>query len=121
MKVIEQVIDGAILLELHGELDFSTRRDFMDAIQQAGQRDHVHVIVDLQGITCTDDAAISLLVIAHQKLVQQQHRLSLLNPYPPLAEKLQSMKFPKIIPIYTSLDEALKRKIIQSPLVHGPS
>ncbi|MDA0739592.1 MAG: STAS domain-containing protein [Nitrospirae bacterium] len=118
MEVVEQVIEGAVLLELHGELDFSARKEFMAAIQQAGQSDHAHVIVDLQGITCTDDAAMSLLVIAHQKLIQQQHRLSLLNPFPPLTEKLQSIKFPRIIPIYTSLDEALKRKIVRSPLVH---
>jgi len=118
MEVVEQVIEGAILLKLRGELDFSSRKEFMAAIQQAGQSDHAHVIVDLRGITCADDAAMSLLVIAHQKLIQQQHRLSLLHPFPPLTEMLQSMKFPRIIPIYTSLEEALKRKIGPFPLVH---
>ncbi len=118
MHITEQVIDGAIVLELGGELNFSSRKEFMTAIQHAAQSNHVHVIVDLQGITSTDDAAISLLVIAHQKLLHQHHRLSLLRPFPPLEEKLQSMKFPRIIPIYSSLNEALRRKMVRSPRIH---
>jgi anti-anti-sigma regulatory factor len=50
-------------------------------------------------------------VIAHQKLTQHHRRLSLLNPPEQLARTLHSMKFPRIFPIYTSLEEALKRKI----------
>jgi anti-anti-sigma factor len=118
MKIMEHTIQGAILLELHGELDFSSRKEFMDAIHQTFQQDQVHVIVDLQDTTCADEAAMSLLVIAHQKLVQQYRRLSLLHPPVPLTDKLQSMKFPRIIPIYDSLEDALKRKIFPFTLLN---
>ena len=118
MKVMEHTIQGAILLELQGELDFSSRKEFMDAIQQTFHSDQPHIIVDLQGITCADEAAMSLLVIAHQKLIQQCRRLSLLHPPNHLANKLHSMKFPRIIPIYHSLEEALKRQIFSLPLFH---
>ena len=118
MKVEEYAIQGATLLELHGELNFSSRQDFMAAIHQTAQSDYAHVIVDLQGITAIDDSALSLLVIAHQKLIQHHHRLSLINPSEHLAGQLHSMKFPRIIPIYASLEEALKRKISPVTLVN---
>lgn len=111
MEVVEQIIPGATLLELRGELDFSSRQEFMNAIHHASNSSYTHVIVDLQGITCSDDSAISLLVIAHQKLVQHHCRLSLLNPSEKLSGKLHSLKFPRIIPIYTSVEEALIRQI----------
>ena len=113
---MEHTIQGAILLELEGELDFSARKEFLDAIHQTLHQDQTHVIVDLQGITCADEAAMSLLVIAHQKLFQHYRRLSLLHPPIHLANKLHSMKFPRIIPIYHSLEEAIKRKIFPLPL-----
>ena len=110
MTVVEHLFQGAILLELGGELDFSSRKKLMDAIHQATRSDQVHVIIDLQGITYADDSAMGLLVIAHQTLIQHHRRLSLLNPPDALAIKLHSMNFLQIFPIYTSLEEALKRK-----------
>lgn len=118
MTVVEHLLQGAILLELDGELDFSSRKKFMDAIHQTTGSAQVHVILNLHGITYADDSAMSLLVIAHQTLTQHHRRLSLLNPPESLAVKLRSMNFPKIFPIYTSLEEALKRKIGPLTLVN---
>ena len=111
MHVAEHIIQGAILLELGGKLDFSSRKEFLEAIQHATEGDQIHVIVDLKAITYADDSAMSLLVIAYQKLIQHHRRLSLLNPSEQLAGTLHSMNFPQIFPIFTSLEEALKRKI----------
>ena len=118
MKIVEHLLQGAILLELCGGLNFSSRKKFMDAIHQATGSDQVHVIFDLQGITYADESAINLLVIAHQKLTQHHRRLSLLNPPEQLARILHSMNFPRIFPIYTSLEEALKRNIGPFSLVN---
>jgi len=119
MDIAERVIQGAKLLELRGNLDFSSRENFMNAVQQASQNSSPHVMIDLQGITWSDDSAISLLVIAHQKIVHHHGRLSLINPSEHIAVKLHSVKFPRIIPIFASVEDALKRKTFPShPVPH---
>jgi hypothetical protein len=50
MHVVEHIIQGAILLELGGKLDFSSRKEFLEAIQHATESDQIHVIVDLKAI-----------------------------------------------------------------------
>ena len=117
MTISEDRIPEAIILTLEGSLDFSSRPQFMKAIHHAIHNQYAHVIVNLERITCTDSAAIGMLVIAYQKLAHHHRRLSLLSPSSSINAQLQAMKFPRIIPIYESLDAALTRRVFPFSLV----
>ena len=111
MLITEIHLHEAVLLSLEGHLDFSSRPQLMKAIHSAIRGHQAHVIVDLAHIVCTDTAAMGMLVIAYQKLTQHHRRFSLLAPSPSLNLQLQSIQFPRLIPVYTSLSEALSPRV----------
>jgi len=117
MTISENRIPEAIILTLEGSLDFSSRPQFMKAIHHAIHNQYAHVIVNLEHIICTDTTAVGMLVIAYQKLTLYHRRLSLLSPSPTINSQLQAMKFPRIIPIYETLDAALTRRIFPFSMV----
>lgn len=117
MTIAEHRMPEAIILTLEGSLDFSSRPQFMKAIHHAIHDHYPHVIVNLERVNCTDTVTLGMLVIAYQKLTLHHRRLSLLSPSPSLHSHLQSMNFPRLIPIYDSLDAALTRRMFPFSVV----
>ena len=107
MIITEQRIPEAIILTLEGTLNYSSRPQFMKVIHHAINAQFPHVIVNLEHIICPDAGTVSILFMAYQVLTLHHRRLSLLSPSPALHSQLQSMKFPRIMPLYESLDAAL--------------
>lgn len=110
MEIFRRVEHDMTILDLKGELDFSSRRTFMDAIDRVGNANYINVILNLAEVPLIDSAALGMLVIAHQKLLLKQHRLSLLGPQPYVRQLLDLANFPKVIPIYATLNDAITRK-----------
>jgi len=117
MTITEHFIPEAFILTLEGHLDFSSRPQFMKAIHRAIQENYSYVIVNLELVNCTDNAAIGMLLIAYQKLTFHHRRFSLLSPSPSLASQLQAMKFPRLIPTFESLEAALTPRVFPFSVV----
>ena len=107
MDIQRRVEHDMTILDLKGDLDFGTRRPFMEAVERAGNGTNTNVVVNLAEVPLIDSSALGMLVIAHQKLLLKYHRLSLLNPQPFVRQLLDLSNFPKIIPIYSTLNDAI--------------
>lgn len=106
MELTEQQQGTATVLEINGRFDFSARRDFkeaMDRLQQAGCR---HVILNLEKVSFVDSSALGLLVVAHQNLKLKEGRISLVNPQSYVRQILDLANVPRMIPVFSTIDEA---------------
>ena len=110
MQVTEQQQNGASVLSLDGRFDFGTRKTFketIDRLQGGGCR---HVVLNLEKVSFVDSSALGLLVIAHQNLKLKHARLSLVNPQVYVKQVLDLANVPKMIPIYSTVEEAVATK-----------
>ena len=117
MTITEHHIPEALILTLEGSLDLSSKPKFMKAIHRAIQDNHSHVMVNVEHIIFTDSGAIGMLVMAYHKLTLHHRRFSLFSPSPSLTSQLEAVNFPRIIPIYESLEAALTRKVFPFSMV----
>ena len=110
MQITEQQQDGANVLVLDGRFDFGARKTFKDSIDRLQSGGCRHVVLNLERVTFVDSSALGLLVIAHQNLKLKQAQLSLVNPQAYVKQVLDLANVPKMIPVHSTLDEALAMK-----------
>ena len=114
MKVSEQQQDGATILNLQGRFDFGSRKEFKDTIDRLQAGGCRHIILDLEGVSFVDSSALGLLVIAHQNLKLKEARLSLVKPQAYVRQVLDLANVPKMIPVYSTLQDAFAPKTSSS-------
>ncbi len=106
MKLTEHQHGSATVLDINGRFDFAARREFkeaMDRLQQAGCR---HVVLNIEQVSFVDSSALGLLVVAHQNLKLKEGRISLVNPQSYVRQILDLANVPRMIPVYSTIEEA---------------
>ncbi len=106
MELTEHQQGTATVLDINGRFDFGARREFkeaMDRLQQAGCR---HVILNLEKVSFVDSSALGLLVVAHQNLKLKEGRISLVNPQSYVRQILDLANVPRMIPMFSTIEEA---------------
>ncbi|RMH36148.1 MAG: anti-sigma factor antagonist [Nitrospirae bacterium] len=107
MQVSERQEGDATIVKLEGRFDFANRRVFKDTIDRVQSSSSQRVILDLEGVSFVDSSALGLLVIAHQQFKTRQQRLSLAHPQPYVRQVLELANVPKMIPVYSTVREAV--------------
>ena len=106
MTITQQLRDGATVLDLTGRFEFSTRKNFLEAIKKAQEGSPRHIILNLEGVPFLDSAALGLLALSQQNLKTQNIQCSLMNPQEYVKKVLELANFPKFMPMVTSIAEA---------------
>ncbi len=116
MQITEQNEDGVVVLDLEGRFDFGSRKVFKDTIERAQGNGCSHIIINMERVSFVDSSALGLLVIAHQNLKIKQSQLSLVNPQPYVRQVLDLANVPKMVPLFSTIDEAKKHSLSPAPV-----
>ena len=107
MDITQRAVKGATVLDLKGDLTYSTRAVFKTAIEQVKNSSCRHLIVNMEQVRFVDSSGLGLLVLVSQTFKLQQAQISLLKPQSYVREIMSLANIPKMIPIYESEDDAL--------------
>lgn len=66
-----------------------------------------HIILNLQALTILDSRALGKLFLTYHHLNRKQIRLSMVNPRPAVREMLEFVNFPRIVPLYESIEDVV--------------
>jgi len=105
--ITESFKDGVKVLRLFGRFDFQARKDFQTAIEQAEQGGARHLILNLQGISFLDSAALGILTIMHRNLIEKHIRSSLANPRDAVKQILELAKMDQFFSIHATEEQAM--------------
>ena|SRR5690606_616320 len=75
------------------------------AVLQVQEVHGKHIILNLQAVAFLDSRAIGKLFLTYHHLSRKHIRLSMVNPRPAVREILEFVNFPRIVPIYDSIEE----------------
>ena len=115
MQISEQTVgDGVIVLDLEGRFDFAARKSFKDMVERIQKDGCTHIIINMERVSFVDSSALGLLVITSQNLKCKQAMLSIVNPQPYVRQVLDLANVPKMVQVYSSLEEA--KRLSPSPV-----
>ena len=75
------------------------------AVYQAQEAQCQHVLLNLQALTTIDSRGLGKLFLTYHHLSRQRIRLSMLSPRSLVREMLEFVNFPKLVPIYDSMED----------------
>jgi len=87
------------IIAFSGKLDFTARKPFQGAIQEAHIKGTPHIILDLTDVTFIDCSALGILVQAKEDFAQAQATLSLMAAPGRVLNVLRLSNLDKMIPI----------------------
>ena len=99
------LIDDVFVIGLTGELDMSTLPTLSDLLNKAINQNHVHLALDLDGITVLDDAALGILLGAASRIRNNGGRMYVVCSNPKISEYLKRTQLDLIIPLATSVHD----------------
>jgi len=99
------VIDDIYVIGLTGELDLSTLPKLSDLLNKAINDNHVHLALDLDGITVLDDAALGILLGASSRIRINGGHMYVVCSNPKISDYLKRTQLDLIIPLATSVHD----------------
>lgn len=93
------------------------------AVLQVQEIQGKHIILDMGTLPTLNSRALGKLFLTYHHLSRKQIRLSMVNPRPAVREMLAFVNFPKIVPIYDSVDDVVafeQDQMESSGLPQGP-
>lgn len=96
-----------VLVMVAGDCDATTGRQFRDALMSQVPRGASRMIVDLSGLAFMDSAGAHVMVNLKTVLTARGGSLVLVSPQPIVARVLSLMGVDELIPVVTTLAEAL--------------
>lgn len=109
LRVVSAPVQGALVLNVQGEVDLANHEDFYGAISQAlaAQPGRGCVVLDFSGLGFIDSSGVHALIRAHKEAVVHQVRLRIADPAPWVARLLRLTALDTRIPVFETLDCAL--------------
>jgi anti-sigma B factor antagonist len=98
---------GHLVVELHGELDFSGAGALRPYLDTVTRRIHDPVIADLRPVAFLDCAGLSLLVRASRRVREHGGRLLVVCTRPLHLRTMHLTGLDQMIPHFPTLDDAL--------------
>ena len=99
------LIDDIYVIGFTGELDLSTLPKLSDLLNKAINDNHVHLALDLNGITVLDDAALGILLGASSRIRINGGRMYVVCSNPKISDYLKRTQLDLIIPLATSVHD----------------
>ena len=107
MTVTESSQYEVKVLRLSGKFDFRARHEFQTAIEKAREGGARHIILNLQGVSFVDSAALGVLANLHKQLKAQNILMSLVNPQDYVKRVLELVKMDQYFPIHATEEQAM--------------
>jgi len=98
------------VITLGASLDAETEHALESAVYQAQKAQGQHILLNLQALTTIDSRGLGKLFLTYHHLSRQKIRLSMVSPRPVVRELLEFVNFPKLAPLYHSMEDLLARE-----------
>ena len=100
--------DKAKLVSISGDLDRSSVKEGREQLLSYIEKGHVNLIVDLSGLNFCDSTGILVLVHSYIKVVRFKGYFKLCKIPTDIFKLLEMIGLTKIMPIFNTVEEALK-------------
>lgn len=97
-----------MVLHLQGYLDAHTAPRFEEALGQVAAEGRAQVVVDCAQLDYISSAGLGLLIDAHRSARARHGQVRVASMSAAIAQIFDILGFSKVIPVFPSLDEALK-------------
>ena len=108
MEVIQQQRDGAEVVALKGRLDSGASEDFETKLLNIVESGEARLVLDLKELEYISSSGLRVLLKTAKQVKQKQGRMVLCRAKDYIREVLEMSGFVSFLPLYGSLDEALK-------------
>jgi anti-anti-sigma factor len=110
MQIVHRVHRNIDVLDISGQFNFSSRKDFSAALDKLKQTGTPHVVFNFKQITFVDSAAIGLLALAAQQFKSLNRRLSIVGAQGTVKQVLDLAHIDQMIPTFPTEDAAINTK-----------
>ncbi len=110
MQIARRSYGNADVIDITGQFNFGTRKDFSAELEKVKQARCTHVILNFKGVTFVDSAAIGLLALAAQQFKDANRKLSLVGAQGTVKQVLNLAHIEQMIPTFVSEDAAIGGK-----------
>ncbi|MGY0071671.1 STAS domain-containing protein [Streptomyces sp. QTS137] len=107
-SVKPEVVDGVLVVTVHGEIDHNVK----DALSQAltsrdGMTPPLRIVADLSSVTFMDSSGINVFITAQRKVGQAQGWLRIAGAQESVLRVLQMVGVDTVIPCHPTVEQAL--------------
>jgi anti-anti-sigma factor len=93
------------IITLGACFDAQAEHALESAVYQAQEAQGRHILLNLQAVTMIDSRGLGKLFLTYHHLNRQKIGLSIVSPRPIVREMLEFVNFPKLVPIYDSMED----------------
>jgi anti-sigma B factor antagonist len=97
------------LIELSGSLDQNTVLPLREQVASIIEKGSIHLIADMSRVTACNSAGILLIVDCHSLTLKHKGSFKICRSSQRISVLLDLLGFSKIIPVYETLEMALKQ------------
>ena len=110
MQITHRTYRHAAVLDITGQFDFGSRKEFTAAMEKVTQSGVAQVILNFKGVIMVDSAAIGLLALAAQQFKSSNRTLSMVGAQGTVKQVLSLTHIEQMIPNFATEDAALGSK-----------
>ncbi|MCC6141021.1 MAG: STAS domain-containing protein [Nitrospira sp.] len=110
MQIAHRSYRNTDVIDITGQFNFGTRKEFTAALEKVKQAGSGHVILNFKGVAFVDSAAIGLLALAAQQFKNINRNLSLVGAQGTVKQVLNLAHIEQMIPTFANEDAAIGKK-----------
>lgn len=110
MQITHRTYRNVDVIDITGQFNFGTRKEFSAALDKVKQAGSAHVVLNFKQVTFVDSAAIGLLALASQQFKSSNRKLSLVGVQGTVKQVLSLAHIEQMIPTFASEDAAISGK-----------
>ena len=110
MQITHRSYRNVDVIDINGQFNFGTRKEFTATLEKVKQAGGAHVILNFSHVTFVDSAAIGLLALASQQFKSTNRKLSLVGVQGTVKQVLNMAHIEEMIPSFASEDAAISGK-----------
>ena len=116
MQIETDFIKDNLVLRLNGELDHHSAADLKAKFEaewkleaEGKQKKPRNLILNFAGVTFMDSSGVGVIIGRYKQVEQQGGKVAICSPSPAVDKLIQVSGLPRIVSIYGSEDQALKK------------
>ena len=100
--------EGVKLIELSGELDYHVTEKLTEELTAFIEKGNIYLIADISNVKFCNSRGILIFLDCHTMTQKHHGYFRICEPSKGMLEMFNLLGFSKVIPIYDTLEEALK-------------
>lgn len=107
MFITTHANDETYVITLRGQFGHKAKSGLEVAILGAQEARAKHIILEFSEVSWIDSAGLGKLLLTYHHLNRKRVAISIVNPKPDVREILELVDIPRLVPIYSSIEEAM--------------